>query len=66
MKKHIAPPATAEQIQRTIGATREDLEIVDRVMRELGYYEDEDSSSCRGSSSAESSTLHPRVVRKRD
>jgi hypothetical protein len=37
MKKHIAPPATAEQLLQTVGATKEDIEIVDRVLRELGY-----------------------------
>jgi len=37
MKKHIAPPATAEQLLRTVDATEEDIEIVDRVLRELGY-----------------------------
>ena len=39
MAKHIAPPATAEQIQRTLGVTQEDLEIVHRILREM----DEDS-----------------------
>lgn len=35
MAKHIALPATMEQIQRTLGITREDMEIVDRVLGEL-------------------------------
>ncbi len=35
MKKHIAPPATLDQIRRTLGITREDMAIVDRVFAEL-------------------------------
>jgi NACalpha-BTF3-like transcription factor len=35
MAKHIVPPATAEQIMRTLGVTQEDIEIVDRVLKEL-------------------------------
>jgi len=35
MAKHIVPPATAEQILRTLGVTQEDMEIVDRVLKEL-------------------------------
>jgi len=37
MRKHIAPPATLDEIRRTLGITKEDEEIVDRVLRELGY-----------------------------
>jgi hypothetical protein len=39
MAKHIVPPATAEQIQRTIGVTQEDREIVGRILREIGIYD---------------------------
>lgn len=35
MKKHIAPPATAEQMRRTLGITQEDIEVVERVLREF-------------------------------
>ena len=54
MKKHIAPPATAEQIQRTLGVTKEDMEIVEKVLREIDYedelgcYEDEDTTPLLG------------------
>lgn len=65
MKKHIAPPATAEQIQRTLGVTREDLEIVNRIMREMGYYEDEDSL-CGADSSGESSGPNYKALKKDD
>lgn len=40
MAKNIRPPATAEQMLRSIGATQEDLEIVDRILREIGVYDD--------------------------
>lgn len=40
MGKNIRPPATAEQMLRSIGATQEDLEIVDRLLREIGEYDD--------------------------
>jgi hypothetical protein len=33
MAKHIAPPATAEQIRQTLGITQEDMEIVERLLR---------------------------------
>jgi hypothetical protein len=36
-KKHIAPPLTAEQIIRGVGATREDEAIVTKVLTDLGY-----------------------------
>jgi hypothetical protein len=49
MAKHIAPPATAEQIQRTLGVTQEDREIVERLLREIGEY-DAPPSPCEGSS----------------
>jgi hypothetical protein len=35
MAKHIAPPATAEKIMRTLGVTQEDIELVERVLKEL-------------------------------
>jgi hypothetical protein len=38
MAKHIVAPATAEEMARTLGVTREDREIVERVLRELGEY----------------------------
>jgi NACalpha-BTF3-like transcription factor len=41
VKKHIAPPATVEQMRRTLGITQEDIEVVERVLRELKE-EDED------------------------
>jgi len=40
MAKNIRPPATAEQIQRAIGVTQEDREIVERILREIGEYDD--------------------------
>jgi hypothetical protein len=40
MAKNIRPPATAEQMLRSIGATQEDLEIVHRILGELGEYDD--------------------------
>jgi hypothetical protein len=40
MTKNVRPPATAEQMLRSIGATQEDLEIVDRLLREIGEYDD--------------------------
>jgi hypothetical protein len=40
MGKNIRPPATAEQMLRSIGATQEDREIVHRILRELGEYDD--------------------------
>ena len=39
MAKHIVPPATAEEMARTLGVTREDREIVERILRELGEYD---------------------------
>ncbi|HSG38507.1 MAG TPA: hypothetical protein VLE27_02620 [Thermoanaerobaculia bacterium] len=45
MKKHIVTPATAEQILRTLGATKEDLEVVERVMREVEAEDEEFFSS---------------------
>jgi len=36
-KKHIAPPLTADQIIRGVGATPEDEAIVTKVMTDLGY-----------------------------
>jgi len=50
MAKHIAPPATAEQIMRALGVTREDREIIARVLREVD--EEEAQASC-------SSVQHP-------
>lgn len=38
MAKHIAFPATADQIERTLGVTEEDREIVHRLLMELGEY----------------------------
>jgi len=53
MAKHIRPPATAEQIQRTIGVTQEDREIVERILREIGEYDDDSPSPCIGSSESQ-------------
>jgi hypothetical protein len=39
MAKHIAPPATAEQIRRTLGVSRSDMEIVERLLQEIGEYD---------------------------
>ena len=36
-EKHIAPPATAEEIKRAVGVTRKDRAIVRKVMMDLGY-----------------------------
>lgn len=35
-KRHIVPPATAEEISRAVGVTAEDIKVVNRVLRELG------------------------------
>ena len=39
--KHIAPPATAEQISKGVGVTPEDRRIVNKALRELGFIPDE-------------------------
>ena len=36
-KKHVVPPATAEEIRRAVGVTKEDARLVRKVMTELGY-----------------------------
>lgn len=36
-EKHIAPPASVEEISKTLGVTRKDKAIVRKVMMELGY-----------------------------
>ena len=36
-EKHIAPPATAEEIRQAVGVTRKDRAIVRKVMMDLGY-----------------------------
>ena len=36
-KKHIVPPATAEEISRAVGVTQEDRAIVNKVLTDLGY-----------------------------
>lgn len=36
-KKHIAPPASLEEISKGLGVTREDKAIVRKVLTELGY-----------------------------
>jgi hypothetical protein len=40
-KKHIAVPATAEQIIRGVGATKKDIALVRKVMLRLGYLKEE-------------------------
>ena len=37
VEKHIAPPASLEEISRGLGVTRKDKAIVRRVLTELGY-----------------------------
>ena len=37
--RHIAPPASAREIQEAVGVTDEDRAVVRKVMRELGYDE---------------------------
>ena len=39
--KHIALPATAEQISKGVGVTPEDRRIVNKVLHELGYISEE-------------------------
>lgn len=41
MRKHIVPPATAEEIKRSLGVTPEDEEIVARVLEELEAEDEE-------------------------
>lgn len=36
MKKHVVPRATAEQITRTVGVTKEERRRVQRLLRDLG------------------------------
>lgn len=36
-KRHVVPPATAEEIRRAVGVTKEDARLVRKVMTELGY-----------------------------
>ncbi len=36
-KKHIAPPASLEEISRGLGVTRKQKAIVRKVLTELGY-----------------------------
>ncbi|MFY9820081.1 MAG: hypothetical protein WAM82_01785 [Thermoanaerobaculia bacterium] len=47
MTKHIAPPATAEQIMQALGVTQEDREIIDRVLKEVD--EEEEAEATRSS-----------------
>jgi hypothetical protein len=49
MAKHIVAPATAEEIARTLGVTREDREIVERILRELGEYDRDTPEGSTGS-----------------
>ena len=50
MRRHIVAPATLEEIRQTLGVTREDMEIVDRVLKELGYDEGDDAPEASGRS----------------
>lgn len=45
MAKNIVAPATVEEMAQTLGVTREDREIVERILRELGEY-DHDIEQC--------------------
>jgi hypothetical protein len=36
-ERHFVPPATAAQIRKAVGATREDIKVVNEVLRELGH-----------------------------
>lgn len=36
-KRHYVPPASAAQIRKAVGATREDIKVVNEVLRELGH-----------------------------
>jgi len=36
-EKHIAPPATADEIRKGLGITRKDRAVVRKVLTELGY-----------------------------
>lgn len=51
MAKHIAPPATAEQIMQALGVTQEDREIIDRVLKEVEVEEEEEDAPHRRSQS---------------
>jgi hypothetical protein len=44
VKKHIAPPLTAEQISRGVGVTPRDARIVKKVLRDLGFIKEENPS----------------------
>jgi hypothetical protein len=45
MAKHIAPPATAEQIMQALGVTQEDREIIDRVLKEVDEEEEAEATT---------------------
>jgi hypothetical protein len=36
-ERHYVPPASAAQIRKAVGATREDIKVVNEVLRELGH-----------------------------
>jgi hypothetical protein len=42
-QKHIAVPATAEQISKGVGVTKKDAALVRKVMLRLGYLKEESS-----------------------
>jgi hypothetical protein len=72
MKKHIVVPATAEQIARNLGVTQEDRDIVDRVLKELGYdrplseEDDEEELTRCDSDPVSSPSSHPYQAKKTD
>lgn len=41
-KKHIVTPASAEEISRSVGVTKKDAAIVDKILRRLGYIHDQE------------------------
>ena len=41
-QKHIASPLSAEQISKGVGVTKKDAALVRKVLRRLGYLQQED------------------------
>jgi hypothetical protein len=41
-QKHIAPPLSAEQISKGVGVTKKDAALVRKVLRRLGYLQEDE------------------------
>jgi hypothetical protein len=49
-KKHIAAPATGEQILEGVGVTRKDAALVRKVLLQLGYIQEENPPAGKSAS----------------